>query len=59
MFISFTVSRHLEFGSVNHTSIYENSELSVFKNIILLGEIPNSWPNDLLGKNVYKTLKSC
>ena len=49
MFISFTVSRHLEFGSVNHTPIYENSELSVFKNIILLGEIPNSWPNDLLG----------
>ena len=42
MFISFIISRHLEFGSVNHTSIYENSELNVFKNIILLGEIPNS-----------------
>ena len=32
MFISFSISRGLEFWSVNHTSIYENSELKVFKN---------------------------
>ena len=36
MFILFSISRGLEFGSVNHTSIYENSELKVVKNINLL-----------------------
>ena len=33
MFNLTSISSGLEFGSVNHTSIYEHSELSVFKNI--------------------------
>ena len=48
-----SISSGLEFWSVYCTSIYENSELSVFENITLLGEISNNWPNDLLGTNVY------
>ena len=59
MFVSSSISRGLEFWSVNHTSIYENSELKAFKNIKFLGEISNNWRNDLLGTNVYKTLESC
>ena len=59
MFILSSISSGLEFWSVNHTSIYENSELKVFKNIKFLGEISNNWSNDLLGTNVYKTLESC
>ena len=59
MFILSSISRGLDFWSVNHTSIYENSELKVFKNIKFLGEISNNWSNDLLGTNVYKTLESC
>ena len=30
--------------------------LRSFKNIKLLGQISNSWPNDFLGTNVYSTL---
>ena len=41
----------LEFGSVNHTSIYENSESN------FSGEIPNNWPNDLLGTSIHKSLE--
>ena len=59
MFILSSISSDLEFWSVNHTSIYENSELKVFKNIKFLGEISNHWPNNLLGTNVYKALESC
>ena len=59
MLILSSISRGLEFWSVNHTSIYENSELKAFKNIKFLGEISNNWRNDLLGTNVYKTLESC
>ena len=33
MFILSFISSGLEFWSVNHTSIYENSELNVFKNV--------------------------
>ena len=40
MFILSSISSGLE--SVNHTSIYKNSELKVFKNIKLLGEISNN-----------------
>ena len=58
MFILFPISSDLEFWSVNHTSIYENSESKVFKNIKLLGEMSNDWSNDLSGINVYKTLES-
>ena len=56
MFILSSITSGLEFWSVNYTSIYENSESKVFKNITFLGEISNNWPNDLLGINVYKTL---
>ena len=60
MFILSSISNGLEFFfSVNHTSIYGNSESKVFKNIKFLGETSNNWPNDLLGTNVYKTLESC
>ena len=40
MFILTFVSSGLEFYSVNHTSVNENSELRIFKNIELL-EISN------------------
>ena len=59
MFILSSVYSGLQFWSVNYTSIYENSELNVLKNITYLGEISSNWPNDLLGINVYKTLESC
>ena len=58
MFILSSVSSGLEFWSANPISIYENFELKVFKNIALFGKIFNNWPNDLLGTNVYKTIKS-
>ena len=57
MFIFSSFSWALEFWSVNHTSIYESSELKVFQYIRFLGEISNNWPNDLLGTNVCKTLE--
>ena len=50
MFILSSISSGLEFWSVNHASIYENSES---KNLF------NNWPNDLLGTDTYKTLESC
>ena len=59
MFILSSVSSGLEFWSVNSTSLYENSELKVFKNIKCFGEIYSNWPNYLLGTNVYKTLEPC
>ena len=59
MFILSSISRGLEFWSVNHTSIYENSELNYFKNIKFFGEISSNWPNGLLGTSVYKTFESC
>ena len=36
MLILSSVSSDVEFWSVNHASIYENSESKVFKNIIFL-----------------------
>ena len=59
MFILSFISRGSEFWSVNHTSMYENSKLKVFKNIIFLGEISSTWSNDSVGINVWKTLESC
>ena len=59
MFILSSISRRLEFCSVNHTLIYENSVSNVFKNIKFSGEICNNWPNNLLGINVYNTLEFC
>ena len=57
MFIWSSISRGLEFWSVNHTSLYENSESKIFKDINFLVKICNNWPNNLLGTNVYKTLE--
>ena len=34
-----SISNGLEFWSVNHTSMYENFKLNVFKNVKCLGEI--------------------
>ena len=59
MLILSTISKGLEFRSVNHTSIYEHSKLKVYKNTKFLGEISNDWLNDSLGINVYKTLELC
>ena len=42
MLILSFISIGLEFGSVNHTSIYENSESKVFKTITFFGEISNN-----------------
>ena len=52
MCILFSISSCLKFWSVNHTSVYENYELEVFKNIKVFGEISNNWSNDLLGINI-------
>ena len=59
MFILSSIFSGLEFRSVDPTSIYENSEFKVFKNLKLLGEIYNNERNDLLVKVVNKTLESC
>ena len=59
MYILSAISKGLEFWSVNHTSIYENSESKVFKNIQFLCEISNNWLNDLVGINLYKTIEFC
>ena len=58
-FILSSISRGLEFWSVNHTSIYKNSESNVLENTKFLGEICHNWPNALLGTNVYKALEFC
>ena len=59
MFILSSTSSGLEFWSVNHTSVYENSELEVFKNINFFSGISSYWPDDLLGTNACKTFESC
>ena len=44
IFILSSISSGLEFWSINHTSMYENSWSKVFKNIKFLGRIcNNSW----------------
>ena len=59
IFILCSISRGLEFWSMNHTSIYENSKSNIFENVKRSGEICNNWPNDLLGTNTYKALQFC
>ena len=59
MFILSSISSGSELRSVNGTSIYENSELKLFKNVNLFRETSSNWTNDLLGTRVYKTLDSC
>ena len=56
MFILYNISRGLEVWFVNYTWIYESSDSKLFENIKFSGEISNDWPNDLLGKNVYRAL---
>ena len=51
-----SISNDLEFLSVNHTSICENSESNIFKSTNFSDEIFNNWLNDLLRTNAYKTL---
>ena len=58
-FILFSISSDLEFWSVNHTSIHENSESNAFKDLKFLTEISNNWANGLLGTNACKTLEFC
>ena len=58
MFILSSTSSGLELWWVNQTAEYDNSELNVFRNIKILGEISCNWPNDLFGTNVCKTLES-
>ena len=58
-FILSSISNGLLFWSVNHISISLYSELKVFKNIRLVGEISNKLPKGLFGTKVYNTLESC
>ena len=51
----FGISSRLEFRSVNHTSIYEIYESKAFKNIKLLGETSNNWPN--AQRNIFFNLR--
>ena len=57
MFILSSTFSGVEFWSINHTSVYGNSESKVFKNITFSGEMSNNWPNELLGTNVCKILE--
>ena len=52
MFILSSTFSAFEFSLANHTSIYENYEIEIFKNIKVLGEISTNWPNDLFATNV-------
>ena len=56
MLILCSISSGLEFWSVNNNSIYENSELKVFKNINFFDEKFSNWPNDLLETKVLLNL---
>ena len=58
-FILSSISSGWLFWSINHISIYENSELNVFKEITFVSEISYKLPNGLFGTNAYKTLQSC
>ena len=49
VFILSSISKGLEFWSVNHTLIYKNSESNVFENKKFSSQISNNWPNELLG----------
>ena len=49
-----SISRGLEFWSVNYTLINKNCQSNAFKDMIFSDEISNNWLNDLLGTNVYK-----
>ena len=59
MLILSFISNGLEFWSVNHTWIDENSKSKAFNNVKFSVEISNNWLNDILATNVYKNLESC
>ena len=59
MFFLSSITSGLEFWSISHTSIYDNSESKRFKSIPFFSEISSNWLNYLLGTNVHKTLESC
>ena len=59
IFILSSICSGLEFWSANHTSIDENSEVKLFKNINFLGEMSDNWSNELFETNVYKTYEFC
>ena len=48
----------IEFWSVNHTLINENSGLKFFKTMKYFGEISKNGPKDLSGTNAYNTAES-
>ena len=52
MFILSSTFSVFEFSLENHTSIYENYEIKIFKNIKVLAEISSNWLNDLFATNV-------
>ena len=52
MFILSSTSIGLQFWPANHTLIYENSELNVFKKTESLDKESNTWPNSLLETNI-------
>ena len=56
IFILSSIASGWEFWSVNHTSIYGNSELQVFKNIKCFGEIFSNWPNDFIVSDVKSSV---
>ena len=58
-FILFSISSRWLVWSVNHTSIYENSELNVFKGMKFVGAISSKLLNGLFRPYVYKTLEFC
>ena len=57
MFILSSILSCLEFWSVNHTSIYENSKFTVLfaSELKFFGEISSNWLNNLLVTDVCKT----
>ena len=57
MFVLPSISGGLEFWSINHTSIYEDSQLNVFKSINLLGGTSNKTKWFIRNKYI-KTLES-
>ena len=59
IFILSSICRRLEFWSVNHTSVYENSEPNVFPKYKIFRWNTNNCPNNLLRTNAYKTVELC
>ena len=49
-----SISTSLELWLVKHISMYENSELIVFKNVEFLGEISSNRPNDFIKNQCTK-----